>query len=240
MSELVIKKHGGHKFYLKEIYAGLPLGSVIGALLGSKRSPNKVLSGRGYVSSVVIEDVGPIIVKHYRRGGILRFVNSQRYLRGLRLRPQVEFELLEQVRSVGISTPEPIGYVRQGSIFYKGWLLIKEIEHQQSLAEISLSDPERAERLMAKFNQQVVRLIENNIYHVDLHAGNILVDHDDNVFLIDFDKARGFKGRRNKLRDFYLCRWRRAVIKHKLPEFLSELFCVGIRRDFNVSSESNG
>lgn len=57
--------------------------------------------------------------------------------------------------------------------------------------------------------------------------GNVLVYPEQSVYLIDFDKARHFKGSASDLRKAYICRWRRAVIKHGLPEVLSEYVSAG-------------
>jgi 3-deoxy-D-manno-octulosonic acid kinase len=84
---------------------------------------------------------------------------------------------------------------------------------------------------------QVVLLINQQILHVDLHPGNVLVDADGKVFLLDFDKAQKVAGKRNKLRDYYLCRWRRAVIKYNLPEVLSEMFALTLLRNFDGQAQ---
>ena len=60
-----------------------------------------------------------------------------------------------------------------------------------------------------------------------------MLDDEGKVYVLDFDKAVRFSGNKNALRDKYVCRWRRAVIKHKLPETLSELMCIGLRKNFN-------
>jgi predicted unusual protein kinase regulating ubiquinone biosynthesis (AarF/ABC1/UbiB family) len=81
---------------------------------------------------------------------------------------------------------------------------------------------------------QVSTLIQNNIFHVDLHPGNVLVGRGGRVFLLDFDKARIARGNKNKLRDHYLSRWQRAVIKHGLPDMLSEMLAAGLDRDYEL------
>jgi hypothetical protein len=50
------------------------------------------------------------------------------------------------------------------------------------------------------------------------------------VHVVDFDNARPFDGSERDLRDQYLRRWRRAVIKHNLPETLSELMAMELRQ----------
>jgi len=79
---------------------------------------------------------------------------------------------------------------------------------------------------------QVATLIKNNIFHPDLHPGNILVDSADCVFILDFDKTRLSRWKRHKLRDKYVMRWQRAVTKHQLPEMLSEIMSSGFQKSY--------
>jgi 3-deoxy-D-manno-octulosonic acid kinase len=79
--------------------------------------------------------------------------------------------------------------------------------------------------------EQISKLIEHRILHIDLHPGNIIVDKDDRVFIIDFDRGRIFNGDRNKLCKLYLQRWQRAVDKHRLPVMLTDMIRGGLFGD---------
>ncbi len=81
---------------------------------------------------------------------------------------------------------------------------------------------------MEKLLQSLSILINNNIHHVDLHPGNVLVDIDNNVFIIDFDKAHYFSKSKKKLKKKYFYRWKRAIIKHGLPHMLNEIMYAGL------------
>jgi 3-deoxy-D-manno-octulosonic acid kinase len=202
-----------------------------------RQEPEKarsVLGGRGSVVAGTVEGLGRVVSKHYTRGGILGRCITHNYLRLGGLRSEIEYRLLTRVREIGVSAPEPIAYISRGSLVYQTWLIARMIEDFHTLAELSVEDSERCERLVPKVAEQIDRLIASGVYHVDLHPGNVLITADDEVYLIDFDKAREFTGRPNALRDRYLCRWRRAAIKHNLPEFLSERVCVDLRKDYTV------
>lgn len=206
---------------------------ILTAMLDSpERTERLPLGGRGVMIRADVEGIGRVVIKPYKRGGFLRILNDSWYVRWGALRPSVEFELLQRVRELGIHAPEPIAFLVRGGLLYKGWLVTKEIPNQQTLAEISLQDEERLARIMQRFVAEVRLLVQHGIYHVDLHPGNVLVDDQDAVYLLDFDKARVFGRSKNQLRDRYLCRWRRAVIKHNLPEVLSELLCVELRTNY--------
>jgi 3-deoxy-D-manno-octulosonic acid kinase len=81
---------------------------------------------------------------------------------------------------------------------------------------------------MASVIEQISLLIQNDILHVDLHPGNVVVDVQEKVYLLDFDKGCVYHGNRQKLKDRYLARWQRAVKKHRLPEMLSNILHSGL------------
>lgn len=190
------------------------------------------LAGRGSVTHGELQGFGRIVVKRYHRGGWLGHLIKDSHIRTGRVRSQLEFERLQQVRALGVSAPQPIAYAFRGLFIYQAWLVMQEIEQHESLASLSLRDEERARNYTEELALNIIRLVEARVYHIDLHPGNVLIDAHGTLFLIDFDKARGFTGTRNDLRDLYLVRWRRAVIKHGLPEFLSEILSASVRRHF--------
>jgi 3-deoxy-D-manno-octulosonic acid kinase len=195
---------------------------------------DSVLGGRGSVAIAHLEGIGSVVVKYYTRGGFVRYLVKRRYLRWGKTRCQTEYELLQKVRDLGVRAPEPIAYAYQGGLFYKGWLVTKKIKDQQTLAELSCTDEEYAHIVMKELINQVSTLIKNNIFHVDLHPGNVLVDSDNRVFLLDFDRACISQSDKNRLRYHYLSRWRRAVIKHQLPKMLCEMLSAGLDKNYEV------
>ena len=191
------------------------------------------LGGRRSISRGSVNVFGDVIVKHYRRGGLLRHLVSSYYLSIGKSRPQIEFELLDLVRRAGIHAPEPVAFVTFGGFLYRGWLITKELHFVTTLAQLALDEPEDVHNVMGTLAEEVDLLVKNNIFHVDMHPGNVLVGENGTVSLVDFDKAAAFNGSQKELRKRYLCRWRRAVIKHELPDTLSELMALGLRRSIS-------
>lgn len=187
---------------------------------------NSILGGRRSVLFDEMKEIGSVAVKFYHRGGIVRHFIKNRYLKCGKTRGQREYELLQKVRSFGISAPEPIVFAYHGRLFYRAWLITRKIRQHQTLAQISLSNENRASILMKEVVKQVSMLIKNSILHVDLHPGNIIVDKQNQIYLLDFDKGRIFSGNKNKLENRYMSRWTRAVLKHKLPKILVELMNI--------------
>ena len=187
------------------------------------------LAGRGKLIRRKIEQLGNLIAKRYVRGGLLHLVNADLFLRYGAVRSAREFAMLQLVRSIGVNAPVPIASIWEGARLYRAWLIMQEIKGEETLAAVSLCDEDRALNALDLFVKQLGLLIHHGILHVDLHPGNVLVDCDNQVYVIDFDKSRRFKGDQRDLREYYLRRWRRAVIKHKLPAFVSERICLALR-----------
>ncbi len=193
-------------------------------------------------NSVVRGDIGnlKVVVKHYKRGGAIHFLNKHHYVSSLTAsRAKKEFQFLEIVRKKGVNAPEPIAYAIKGGFIYRNWLATKEIENAKGLNLLGDGDVEKIEKYIKELAGQLKILIRNKIFHVDLHPGNVIFDDKGKVYILDFDKARFFKGSFNALRDKYILRWRRAVIKHGLSELLSEYFCANLRDNFNFLEHDN-
>lgn len=191
------------------------------------RGDSAALQGRGLVARGDIPGIGSVVCKKYRRGGALGRVLSNFHLRLGSERARIEFDALNEVRALGVRVPEPVAVVSRGGVFYESWLVMREISGERSLAAIAWDD-DLVPGVVDEVVRQIKILIENRVCHVDLHPGNVLLDSAGSVYLIDFDKALPWKNNLEELRDRYLNRWRRAVIKHGLREELVEQMSLGL------------
>ena len=189
-----------------------------------------VLGGRTSVVRYTLDEVGPVVIKHYRRGGFISCFIKKVYLRCGKTRGQREYERLEQVRRLGVRAPRPVAFAHRGGLLYHCWLLTEEVEQPRTLADLSLTDLKQAVSLTGSVAAEIDRLVQHRLHHVDLHPGNVLIDHRQQVFLIDFDKTRDTRFGPAKLRHKYIKRWQRAVAKHRLPNGLSEALKTALAR----------
>jgi 3-deoxy-D-manno-octulosonic acid kinase len=197
-----------------------------------------VLGGRAAVITTDVDGLGPVAIKQFKRGGLIRFIIKNKYMKYGKTRGQIELELMHRLRQRGIRTPEPIAYAYRGFPLYAAWLITRKIKNACTLAEFCGQDTKRVNRIMISVLDQIDRLVECGCMHVDLHPGNILVDQNDHIYLIDFDKGYFSSANRQKLYDTYYKRWRRSIIKHRLPTILDEMF-QNRRRQYVESSNSH-
>ena len=212
----------------------LQMNRLIGFFSQPPPQTESVLGGRSSVSYHQLDDLGSVVVKHYKRGGLLGSLVKDSYLKWGKSRSQLEFELLLKARDLNINVPEPLLFASLGSLIYRAWLVTREIKRPLSVARLSLNDEKRTRRVMDSVVEQISRLIDNGIMHVDLHPGNVVVDHKERVYLLDFDKGKYYQGNKSKLRSRYINRWQRAVSRHKLPKMLNDI----IRSGLNTSNYS--
>lgn len=232
MSEIEISKINGYRIGSRVKPSRELQSELIRFFESRDRAAVQPLNGRGNVVFGELSSIGRVVVKRYLRGGVLRHLVRTKYFRCGATRGESEFRLLERARELGVNAPEPLFFADKGWPLYDAWLVTREIQGKINFADLCKGHEEKAMSYIKEFVRQLSLLIESKVFHVDLHPGNVVIDQSDKVFILDFDKTKEFLGSKNALRDLYLVRWRRAVIKHSLPEWVSEMVCPGLRRNF--------
>ncbi len=203
------------------------MATLVRHLDAPQTATDTILGGRSRPVCVDLSGYGPVTIKKYFRGGLIRYINRQTHVRRGPTRPQAEFDLLNRVREIGVNAPEPVAYVTEGERLYHGWLVTRKIVNSRSLAELCGLDPLKAKAATRALVHQVLVLMDNHILHTDLHPGNVLVDQNETAYILDFDKTRTDIHDREKLRYRYKERWHRAIMKYRLPEWLDTLMADG-------------
>jgi 3-deoxy-D-manno-octulosonic acid kinase len=181
------------------------------------------LDGRSPVVRMDLDGIGPVVVKTYTRGGVIRRVIHRTYLRTGSPRCRKEYMLLNRLHRLGVRAPTPVAFACAGNLFYHAWLVSKELQDTLPMTVTGKIAPDRCRMAMRDLEPQLSILVANRILHVDLHPGNVLVDPEGRAYLIDFDKARTWRRGADRLRRRYRERWQRAIAKHGLPQLLQAL-----------------
>ena len=85
--------------------------------------------------------------------------------------------------------PRPlIAREQVGSIWIKNDIVVEQIPNTKNIAEI-LEQGELTQGQMRKIGMMLRRFFDAGLMHTDLNIRNILIDNEDQCFLIDFDKC---------------------------------------------------
>jgi 3-deoxy-D-manno-octulosonic acid kinase len=168
--------------------------------------------GRG-TTYIVQEGERRLVLRHYRRGGLIARFSPDRYLwlGESATRPFRELLLIDRMFEAGLPVPAPVAarYQREGR-FYRGDIVTEFLPDTQSLAQrlaqgtVPLTTWSAVGRCLRRFH-------DFGICHADLNAHNVLLRGESDVFLIDFD--RGTLRRPGLWRDSNLVRLRRSLEK---------------------------
>ena len=129
--------------------------------------------------------------RHYRRGGLFGKLIAESYLfKGWqKTRCFQEWQLLALMRKQGIQVPRPIAArATKSGLTYRADLLSEKIPNARDLVSILQEQPLDAE-IYRKIGHEIRKMHQVQVNHTDLNIHNILIDDDEKVWLIDFDKC---------------------------------------------------
>lgn len=151
----------------------------------------RVVHGRGGRGAAWFVDgeFGAGVLRQYRRGGWAARASGDGYLwQGeARVRSLREFALLRRLHGLGLPVPAPIAawYLRRG-LRYRAAILVERIAGARSLVEaVNAGD--------APWNavgEAIARCHRQHAHHADLNANNLLLDRQQQPWLIDWDRGR--------------------------------------------------
>lgn len=154
-----------------------------GKILGSA-------SGRGTTWFVQLDSMQAAL-RHYRRGGLFgKLVKDQYWFSGWeQTRSAQELNLLQVLIDADVNVPRPIAAraVKTG-LTYQADLLSERIPNARDLVSI-LQEKPLPEVMYQKIGQEIAKMHKVNVNHTDLNIHNILIDGQDKVWIIDFDKC---------------------------------------------------
>ncbi|MGF1910274.1 3-deoxy-D-manno-octulosonic acid kinase [Vibrio kasasachensis] len=173
--------------------------------------------GRGITWFVQTETIEAAL-RHYRRGGLFGKLieDSYRFSGWDQTRSYQEFQLLNLLIQAGVHVPRPIAAraVKQG-FSYKADLLSEKIPNARDLVSILVEQPLAAE-MYRKIGKEVKKMHDSQVNHTDLNIHNILIDDQDTVWIIDFDKC--FQQLGNSWKQGNLDRLKRSFEKEQVKK----------------------
>lgn len=163
------------------------------------------------------------VLRHYYRGGLVgKLINDSYFFTSQKnTRAAKEFALLAHMQTLALPAPKPIAYrVTRNGLFYQADLLSSRIDNAQDLVAI-LSVRAISDDLWHTIGATIKRFHAQGIYHHDLNAHNILLNAQDEVFLIDFDRGEVKSANQASWQQANMARLQRSFLKEckQLPRF---------------------
>lgn len=151
--------------------------------------------GRGTTWFVQLDKLQGAL-RHYRRGGLFGKLIADKYrFNGWdNTRCAMEMQVLTLLVDAKVNVPRPIAAraVKQG-LFYQADLLSERIEGAKDLVDILIT-ARLSDDLYRKVGREIRKMHDVGINHTDLNIHNILIDSNDKVWIIDFDKCAQHPG----------------------------------------------
>lgn len=128
------------------------------------------------------------VLRQYRRGGLMGRFNRDLYLwtGAQSTRPYREWMVMHRAARLGLRVPTPMAAMvcRVAGLFYRASILTPWVAHVGNLAAVS------SDHVWFGAGVAIARLHAAGIWHADLNVHNILIDPQNETWIIDFDRAR--------------------------------------------------
>jgi len=161
----------------------------------SQQALSGVAAGRGN-AWFINAPFGPVVLRQYLRGGWAARVSREQYFFTTvqSSRPFREFHILAALLELGLPVPRPVAAlcIHKGFLS-SGALLTATISGATTLADTLPGAGSRGVNIEAPWGsigRCIRKFHKAGVWHADLNARNILLDSAQQVYLIDFDRAR--------------------------------------------------
>ncbi len=148
-------------------------------------------AGRGEPFAIEVPDVGPVFVRPYLHGGLLRRMTADRHAGDGRFLD--ELAVLVAARSAGVPVCEPLGIVSRPAAvgLRRGWLLVREESGARDVLAVLGGGvvPRDRRDVLAAAGRAIRALHDAGFAHPDLHFKNLLWTADGRVLILDLDRA---------------------------------------------------
>ena len=158
--------------------------------ISKERLIKSEVNGRG--RTLDIEFNGKrFILKHYIRGGFAAKISYDKYYFDTiaSTRSVKEYNFLNNLFNKGLPVPKPAALqVIRKKFTYTADLLTCKINNEGTLHDFIVNEKMNS-TLWASLSDTLEKFYNENVYHSDLNAKNILIDRQNNFYLVDFDNS---------------------------------------------------
>ncbi|HGS4462822.1 TPA: 3-deoxy-D-manno-octulosonic acid kinase [Vibrio metschnikovii] len=154
------------------------------AIIGSARGRGTTWFLQGQQASFAL--------RHYHRGGLLgHWIKDHYFFTGWQnTRAYQELHLLAWLSEHGVNVPAPVAAkVERHGLTYQADILVQKLDNAEDLVAI-LAENQLQPNQFKRIGQEIRKMHDAGVNHTDLNIHNILIDSEQRVWIIDFDKCR--------------------------------------------------
>jgi len=156
---------------------------------------------------------GPVVLRPYRRGGLVRHLNARIYPGPGRF--QREFQVHRALWAAGLPTVEPLGWAQRPRLWGSEGVFLSRFAEGQPWPRAWASPG-----VLAQLRALLEALCAWGLHAPDLNATNVMVTPSGAILALDWDRARWTRDR--DLLDRYRDRLRRSLAKLGAPAALRD------------------
>ena len=131
------------------------------------------------------------VLRHYCRGGLIAklFFDQYLYLGKQKSRAYAELKLLAQMQLLGLPAPTPVAAkIRRHGLFYRADIICERIANARDVHSHLMEQP-LSDEIWQRIGATVAMFHREQVYHHDLNIHNIMLDSEQKIWLIDFDRC---------------------------------------------------
>ena len=150
-----------------------------------------IREGRGLVKIFSFGGL-EMVLRHYHRGGLpAKFINDHYLWQGLqKTRAICEANILAELHHKNMPVPQPVAaLIHRKGIRYTADIITTCISEASTLRE-ALLVKSLDEQVWDNIGNTIRKFHNHKCNHVDLNANNIMIDQQNKIYLIDFDRSR--------------------------------------------------
>jgi len=151
----------------------------------------RIDGGRGGSVKICIDGKSAVLRQYLRGGFVARWLRDQYlWLGKSSTRAWREWKLLREASELGIPVSKPLGVcVWRSGLIYRAALMTAFLENTETLAE-RLTHSSFKREAWYQLGLLLRQFQGHRFRHADLNANNLLIDRDNEFYIIDLDKAR--------------------------------------------------
>ena len=178
--------------------------AILNVKIVFKSNGRSIHKARNELKIITLDELSTVI-KAFR---IPNIINQFAYAYLRKSKAYKSFHNATKLFELGISTPEPIGYIEfyQNTFLKESFFIAKEYPYELTMANVRDDELDDKEALLKAFATFTYEVHQKGVWHVDYSGGNILINRESDgsyafslvdINRMEFKTVQGYQGLEN-------------------------------------------